>query len=464
MGEERQPEPMGRHTLFVSSFPEKKEQSEQARTTGLNTVRKGWIGLAMGTVLLAYISLWVFLSWRVVLVMHGIAVLLVVLVIPLTALLLLGGSKTSPMQATRSAGGRWKDRGRDMDKDKDKGDFFAPNDRMMPPAAPPARGMVPDKEAPVARPGQVNPQAPAPRLRQYFPETLLWKPQLITDDKGRLPPLPIHLADSITTWRLSASAVSSDGRLGAKQMKMKVFQPFFVDLDLPVSLTRGDEVGVPVVVYNYLDKPQTVTLTVAEGDWFSLTGAAEQKIEIEPGPPRMTRFTLKVNRVGTHRLRVTAIAGEVSDAIEREIDVEPDGTRVEMVHSGSLDRPITHTLEVPANAIEGSVKAYLKLYPSSFSQVVEGLDNIFKMPYGCFEQTSSTTYPNILALSYLRQTGQKSPKLEAKARQYIHLGYQRLVGFEVQGGGFEWFGHPPAHQTLTAYGLIWRRSMTWTRT
>jgi uncharacterized protein YfaS (alpha-2-macroglobulin family) len=46
------------------------------------------------------------------------------------------------------------------------------------------------------------------------------------------------------------------------------------------------------------------------------------------------------------------------------------------------------------------------------------------------------------------------PAVEAKARQYIHLGYQRLVGFEVPGGGFDWFGHPPASVSLTAYGLM----------
>src|SRR5512140_3700705 len=46
------------------------------------------------------------------------------------------------------------------------------------------------------------------------------------------------------------------------------------------------------------------------------------------------------------------------------------------------------------------------------------------------------------------------PQVEAKARQYIHLGYQRLVSFEVPGGGFDWFGRPPANRTLTAYGLM----------
>ena len=78
-----------------------------------------------------------------------------------------------------------------------------------------------------------------------------------------MPPLDIDLADSITTWRLTASAVTADGRLGATECRLKVFQPFFVDLNLPVALTRGDEVAVPVVVYNYLDKPQTVDADAA---------------------------------------------------------------------------------------------------------------------------------------------------------------------------------------------------------
>jgi alpha-2-macroglobulin-like protein len=41
-----------------------------------------------------------------------------------------------------------------------------------------------------------------------------------------------------------------------------------------------------------------------------------------------------------------------------------------------------------------------------------------------------------------------------KAEGFINAGYQRLVSFEVPGGGFEWFGNPPAHRILTAYGLM----------
>jgi hypothetical protein len=47
-----------------------------------------------------------------------------------------------------------------------------------------------------------------------------------------------------------------------------------------------------------------------------------------------------------------------------------------------------------------------------------------------------------------------------KAEQYIHVGYQRLLSFEVPGGGFSWFGDAPAHKVLTAYGLLEFRDMS----
>ncbi len=291
------------------------------------------------------------------------------------------------------------------------------------------------------------------RVREYFPETLRWEPQLITDEQGQTS-LDLELADSITSWRLSASAVTADGRLGATQRPLKVFQPFFVDLNLPVALTRGDEVAVPVVVYNYLDKAQTVVLTCGDGDWFMRLGDAEKRLEIPAGQVLATSYRLRVEKVGDHALTVTARGGDVTDAIKRQIEVLPNGRRFEEVANGSLQGPVSVALDVPKNAVEGSAKAIVKIYPSGFSQLVEGLDGIFQMPSGCFEQTSSRTYPNILALDYLRRTQQNRPEIEKMAQQYIHLGYQRLLSFEVKGGGFDWFGRAPANRTLTAYGLM----------
>ena len=168
----------------------------------------------------------------------------------------------------------------------------------------------------------------------------------------------------------------------------------------------------------------------------------------------MAHFRLKAASVGRHEIQVSAKGEGVADAVRKPLDVVPDGRPVERVLGGQLTEPAEVALTVPDDAIDGSVAAFAKIYPSSFSQLVEGLDAIFQMPHGCFEQTSSTTYPNILALDYLRKTGQAAPKVEARAKEYIHLGYQRLLSFEVTGGGFDWFGRAPANRTLTAYGLM----------
>ena len=66
-----------------------------------------------------------------------------------------------------------------------------------------------------------------------------------------------------------------------RRQSIRVFQPFFVDVNLPVALTRGDEVAVPVVVYNYLDKPQSVELQLADAPWFERLDAPA---EIGAGP------------------------------------------------------------------------------------------------------------------------------------------------------------------------------------
>ncbi len=47
-----------------------------------------------------------------------------------------------------------------------------------------------------------------------------------------------------------------------------------------------------------------------------------------------------------------------------------------------------------------------------------------------------------------------TPEIAAKAEGFIAQGYQRLLTFEVPGGGFSWFGNPPANKILTAYGLM----------
>jgi hypothetical protein len=291
-----------------------------------------------------------------------------------------------------------------------------------------------------------------PRVRHDFPETLLWRPELITDDHGHAT-LEIPLADSITTWRASIDGVSACGKLGSAELPIPVFQDFFVDLDLPQSMSLGDQVSVPISCYNYLNQPQDIRLTLSTGDWFE-SPARQINIHLAPNEVKSTRIPLKVLRVGQRSLRVTAQGSKMSDAVEREIRVLPVGEKIELTRNDVLRSDYADVMTIPSESIPDSPKLLAKFYPSRFSEIVEGLDSIFQAPYGCFEQTSSTTYPNVLALDYLKRMGRLTPEVEVRAHKLINTGYQRLLTFEVPGGGFEWFGRSPAHVGLTAYGVL----------
>lgn len=296
----------------------------------------------------------------------------------------------------------------------------------------------------------------APRVRQYFPETLLVAPDIITDGAGDFE-ITFPVADSITTWRMTGLASSATGQLGSGTAGLRVFQPFFVDIDFPTELTQNDEIGVPIALFNYLDTPQTVELRVdlaESGDWFTLLSDPVVSVDLAPGEVTVRYFEVKVDRVGTYPFQVTAIGSEESDAVRRVVRVVPDGQENLVGQSDRLSESVTIDIEIPEIAIDDASALFVKLYPGLFAQVLEGLDSLLRVPSGCFEQTSSTTYPNVLVLQYLQASEQSSPELELKATELIAQGYQRLLSYEVTGGGFEWFGNDPAHRILTAYGLL----------
>jgi hypothetical protein len=299
--------------------------------------------------------------------------------------------------------------------------------------------------------------APSAHVRSYFPEALYINPEIITDQNGAAS-ITIPMADSITTWRMAMLASTTHGALGSATSSLKVFQDFFVDLDLPVTLTQGDRVSIPIAVYNYSGARGDVRLQLRSDDWFSLVDdTADKSVQVDSSRVGGSQFTLEARRIGKFKLTLSArMNGEASraDIVVREIEVIPNGREQNLVFNGRLENTVQHQLNFPATSVPDASKILVRLYPGPLSQVIEGMDSILRMPGGCFEQTSSSTYPNVLALDYMKRTKKLTPEVHAKAEGYIANGYQRLLTFEVPGGGFSWFGKAPANKILTAYGLM----------
>lgn len=277
------------------------------------------------------------------------------------------------------------------------------------------------------------------RVRQFFPETWVWMPELLTDDAG-LASLDLTAPDSITTWRLHAVSSGLDG-IGISESSLTVFQDFFVDPDLPYSVTRGEEFHVQVQVYNYLDTKQDVKLTLSGADWFDIIGDDVEEVTVDANGVGYASFTISPTEVGKHIVEITGQTTKRADAVRKNMIVEAEGATRELVDNGVLSNgSVELDTSLPDGIVPDSEKVLVSFTPSIVAQSISGVDDLLGMPYGCGEQNMMLFSTDVEVLRYLKATGQDNPEVRAKAEMYIITGYQRELTYRHSDGSFSAFG------------------------
>ncbi len=157
-------------------------------------------------------------------------------------------------------------------------------------------------------------------LRQVFPETLYWNPEALTDENGFLA-LDLPLADTVTTWRLTALASTQAGDLGFATYAIPVFQDFFAALDLPETVARGETITATVTLYNYLKQTQTVRIEPVPADWYTLE-MLPQTLNLPPNGIATAQFAIRVQQEGRFWLQVNITGDQLPDSIGQDITVE----------------------------------------------------------------------------------------------------------------------------------------------
>ena len=113
-------------------------------------------------------------------------------------------------------------------------------------------------------------------------------------------------------------------RWAAAPSSLKVFQDFFVDLDLPVTLTQGDRVSIPVAAYNYSGARGDVSLQLQAGRLVRPGGRRSRQVPRGGIRPR--------RRVAVHA------GGQAHREIQADAFRAHDGRREPRRHRGARDR------------------------------------------------------------------------------------------------------------------------------
>ncbi|MCP3059217.1 MG2 domain-containing protein [Myxococcus sp. K38C18041901] len=296
-----------------------------------------------------------------------------------------------------------------------------------------------------------------PDDRVDFSETLYWSPAVRTDAATGEAKVYFALSDAVTTFRAVAGAVGLDGALGAAELELESVRPFYAEPKLPLEVTSGDVVRLPVSLVNGTQSAlkNASVQAEAQGD---VTLAMARAVDLAAGARgrQLLSLTIGSQQSKPVDVKLVARAGDYSDTVTRTLAIQPLGFPGTVSHGGllSANKPASHVITLPERLAPGSIRASIAVYPSPLANMTESLAQLIREPSGCFEQTSSTTYPMTMAQLYFQTHPGIHPALMSSAREMLERGYKRLVSFETKSHGFEWFGAAPGHEALTAYGLL----------
>ena len=275
------------------------------------------------------------------------------------------------------------------------------------------------------------------QVRKEFPDAIYWVGDLVTDAQGR-GRVNVTYPDALTTWRLTARAITADTKAGTTVARTTTTKDLIVRVITPRFLTEGDEVVVPTMVHNYKQEQRTASVSIESNGLQAIGAHASTTGALAAGAERRDNWRFAANATGAATVTATAKTETDVDAVELPVPVLPFGIHREVGTSGSIagagETSTTVTIPEASNPAARSVS--ISLAPSLAGSLLGALDFLTDYPYGCTEQTLSSFLPNLLvtrALTELRLA--PTERLSTLDRQ-VSAGLQRLYDFQHGDGGW----------------------------
>uniref|UniRef100_A0A3P8VZ81 Complement C3-like n=1 Tax=Cynoglossus semilaevis TaxID=244447 RepID=A0A3P8VZ81_CYNSE len=274
--------------------------------------------------------------------------------------------------------------------------------------------------------------------RTSFPESWLWSditlptcPRHTPDCETTTFTKHVPLQDSITTWQFTGISLSKAyGICVGEPFEVIVRKEFFIDLRLPYSAVRGEQIEIKAILHNY--SPELITVRVDLLETENICSSASkrtryrQEVNVGAGTTRSVPFVIIPMKHGQFDIEVKAAVKDSSmyDGVKKSLLVVPNGVLVK--------QPKTITLDPTSKGAGGKQEEILNSRipetnlvpntPTSTQISVTGRENIAPLvenaisgqsmgtliyqPSGCGEQNMIHMTLPVIAAIYLDKTNQ----------------------------------------------------------
>jgi len=289
----------------------------------------------------------------------------------------------------------------------------------------------------------------ATSYRHDYRETLYWNPVVETDQYGKAQ-VEFYNSDASSAFRIITEGISSSGLIGRDETTYAAQSLISVDAKIPQYLTRTDQMIIPVVIKNNASESRKMELNVIAPNRVKVI-KQDSVISLKPLESGRLLVTLQTDQIINSNIQFTVTSGDFRETMILPFTVEEKG--FPHYYSVINNRSDSLKIHIP-EVISGSLFSSYYVYENTALQLFEDIERLKKEPHGCFEQLSSTVYPNIFVLDYVKSVKKITPDTESMVIRNLKKGYQKMLSYKNPDGGFSYFGSSESDVTLSAFALL----------
>ena len=279
-------------------------------------------------------------------------------------------------------------------------------------------------------------------------DTAFWRGQMRTDAQGRAK-AQFKLPGNQTIWKVIAVAVDSSARMGESSAEFKANMPVQYISGFPSYVRQGDQFKVNATVAAKSDASKSESYNVQyrllAPEGLSVQPALEVKGDVKRGAELRASAKVSVaadRPLGTAKLLTDFKLGTHPLNFESSVRVLPTGAL--LANDLDLDQ---QGLGVLKGVHQRSKIAGLKVILGGglLATLEPSMSALSQYPYGCLEQTLSSTIPNFAVAGAYELMSNKSPRGQTMVKKRLEAiangeaGLKRIASFKNSEGALAWW-------------------------
>jgi uncharacterized protein YfaS (alpha-2-macroglobulin family) len=294
-------------------------------------------------------------------------------------------------------------------------------------------------------------------LRKNFLPCAFWNATLRSDAAGKA--LASFTApDSLTRYRVMAVVQTAKDQFGSGESAFEVNKPVMLEPALPRFANVGDKLAIRAVLHNTTDLAGEVEVSI-QFDSSVKSGERSKTLPLAAKESISMDFPVEFIGTGTAVWKWTAQfrSGETTygDAVQTKLKVGYPVPLLRHVKTMRVEGDVANLLAgVDPQIMEGKGNVRVSFTNSRGIELQEAIEQLLHYPYGCVEQTTSSTLP-WLTLQKLRDQLPSLQRSDEEISGAIRRGVNRLFTMQTDSGGLSyWPGESQPMLWGSAYGSL----------